>query len=409
MHAHYDYLIIGGGIAGVTAAETIRQEDSDAHIAIVGQEPHVLYSRVLLPYYLKRHIARAKLFLRTAEDFTNKKIDIHQDFLKEVDAAHKTVTFESGKSLGYGKLLIATGGRVKEWGTPEDQHLIYRLQTLDDTDRLFEKIITIRNPIVIGSSFISLEFLEIFLANQIKPKLLVKDPYFFAHLIEERGAALMHANFERLGIEVDYDDTISRIETKPTGIEVSTVNSKKFPTDAIAVGIGIDRNISFAQAAGIKIGTHGIMANEFLETNQSDIFAAGDVAEYYDVITGTYRSAGNWTNAVLQGKRAGLNMIGKREVFKSVPSYSITNLGFQITALGDTSAEGGSVVRIDETHKQYARFFIKDGVLTGAVLINRFKDKAHLAKLIAERADISQFKEKLTDNLFDIHTISVVI
>ena len=124
MHTHYDYLIIGGGIAGVTAAETIREHNSDVHIAIVGDEPHVLYSRVLLPYYLKRHIPRSKLFLRTATDFTNKKIDIHQsETLVSIDSKHKEVALENGKTFAYEKLLLATGGRVKDWGKPEDQHL----------------------------------------------------------------------------------------------------------------------------------------------------------------------------------------------------------------------------------------------------------------------------------------------
>lgn len=407
---HYHYLIIGGGIAGVTAAETIRQHNPDARIAIVGDESHIIYSRVLLPHYLKRRISRANLFLRTAEDFTAKRIDLYQqETLVSIDTKHKDVSVENGKTFQYEKLLLVTGGKVKEWGKREDRDIVYRLQTLDDADRLSDAMASLKNPIVVGSSFISLEFLEIFLANKIVPTLLVRDSHFFGHLLEEQGGQLMHENFLRLGIKTDYDDMIASIERTSAGAEVVTMGLKKIQVDAIAAGVGIDRNMGYAKEAGIEVGEHGIRVNEYLETSSPDVFAAGDVAEFHDVISGMHRTVGNWTNAVLQGKRAALNMMGTREPFKNVPSYSITNLGFQITALGDTSNHEGSVMRLDKAQKQYERFFFKDNMLAGAVLINRFADKTHLANLIAGQRDAGQWRESLGSFSFDIHSISVVV
>lgn len=410
MHNQYDYLIIGGGIAGITAAQTIRERNADVHIAILGEELHMPYSRVLLPAYLKARIARSKLFLRTMQDFTNAKIDMHGgDPVASIDTKHKSVICESGKQFGYGKLLIASGGRVKQWGTEQDQSLIYRLQTLDDADRLFNVLPSIRNPLVVGSSFISLEFLEIFLAHKIIPTLLVRDTHFFAHLLEDQGSRLMHENFLRLGIRIDYGDMVARIDHTTDGIIVTTKKLQKIPVDAIAVGIGIDRNISCFKDSGIEIGEQGIRTNAFLETSQVDIFAAGDIAEYYDINVKKHRSVGNWTNAVLQGRHAGLLMLGERKLFSHIPSYSITNFGFQITALGDTHHQEDTIVRIDEVRRQYARLFIEDNMIRGAVLINRFADKTHITKLIEQRLDISLWRERLSDGSFDIHTIPVVI
>ena len=406
---HYQYLIIGGGIAGVTAAETVRQHNPDATIAIVGSEAHVIYSRVLLPAFLKKRIPRTALFLRTVEDFTAKKIVLYQqETLISIDVKHKDVVLENGKTFQYDKLLLATGGNVKPWGKPEDQHIIYRLQTLDDADRLSEHIPTITNPLVVGASFISLELLEIFLANHIVPTLLVRDSHFFGSILEEQGGALMQQNFDHLGIKTHYHDTIATIEYKERGAEITTKTLKKMSCDAIGVGIGIDRDFGYAQSAGIDVGQHGILTNEYLETNQPDVFACGDVAEFYDGIADKQHTVGNWTNAVLQGKRAGLNMLGQREKFTYVPSYSITNLGFQITAVGDCSRHEGAIVRVDPVHKQYERFFFKEDVLAGAILINRFADKAHIAMLIENRTHISQWRKQLADMAFDIHAIKMV-
>ena len=146
--------------------------------------------------------------------------------------------------------------------------------------------------------------------------------------------------------------------------------------------------------------------NEFLETNMEGIFAAGDVAEFYDLILGKHRVQGNWTNAFLQGKIAGLNMTGSRNPFKNVSAYSITNLGFQITALGDCDKDAESVVRIDRKNRRYERFFIRDGCIIGAALINSFQDKPYLATLIEKRVNMEVYRERLSDWEFDIRTIS---
>jgi len=190
----------------------------------------------------------------------------------------------------------------------------------------------------------------------------------------------------------------ARIMTTKSGLE--------FLVDAFAVGVGIRRQLAFLKDSEIEVGSGGIRTNEFLETNKEDVYAAGDVAEFYDVSFGIHHIIGNWTNAVLQGKRAGLNMTGERIAFKNIPSYSITNLGLQITSLGLCSNTLETIVRIDDATRQYERFFIQNGVLVGAVLINRFGDKTHLTQLIEKKVSIEPYREELQSFQFDIHTIA---
>lgn len=406
MEAKYDYLIIGGGITGITAGETIREKNPSATIGIISDESNLIYSRVLLPGYLKKRIPREKLFLRRVEDFIEKKIDIRLE--EEVGKVHPeryAVELVNRKEIGYGKLLIASGGKIKPWGNPADQEIIFRLQTLEDADRIFACLPSIRQPLVVGSSFIGLEFLEIFTLWGLRPSVIFRSPHFFGKIFDTLGDEIFKQNFSSHGITFYPESSIFEVTHHEDIAEVTTNRGVKIRTDAIAAGIGLNPSVDFLDGSGVAVN-RGIIANEFLETNKEGIYAAGDVAEYYDVIIGAHRMTGNWTTAFLQGKRAGLNMTGAREPYKNVSAYSITNLGMQITMMGDCTDESDTIVRFGriDGQDQYARLFLKNGVLFGAVLINRFQDKPHLAKLIEMKANLEKYRSSLVDITFDIRS-----
>ena len=390
----------------MTAAETIRENDPGATIGIISDEPHQLYSRVLLPAYLKKKVRREQLFLRKVDDFTQKRIDLRLDEkVLFVDPQKREVGLHNNAIVGYEKLLVASGGRVKPWGQEVDQEFIYRLQTLDDADRFLSALDTIKRPLVVGGSFISLEFLDIFVLNSITSILLFRGKHFFSKILDAQGGEILRTNFERHGIAIYQEDSIAQIARRDGALEVDTKALRRITCDSIAVGIGIDRSLEFLSGSGIELGESGIKTDEFLKTNKDGVFAAGDAAEFYDVIRGKHRSVGNWTNAFLQGKIAGLNMVGKKEPFQNVSAYSITNLGFQITVLGECDSELDNIVRVDETKNQYERLFFQEGVLVGAAMINRFQDKPHLSRLIEQRANFDKYRDKMKGFEFDIREI----
>lgn len=403
----YDYLIIGGGIAGVSAAEAIRGLDAKSSIGIISDEPHVLYSRVLIPAYLKKNIPREKLFLRNADDFTEKRIDLRlADEATAVDMIRKEVVLESGTTIHFEKLLIATGGKVKQWGRAVDQDFVHRLQTLDDADRLAKKLDSIASPLVVGSSFIALEFLEIFAIRKIPVSVLMRDAHFFGGIIDEEGGAILHVNFEKHGIAAHTVDQIAFTERQGVTLEVSTRGGKeKIRTDALCAGVGLERSMQFLRGSGIELGERGVRVNEFLETNVPGVWAAGDVAEYFEIVRGAHHTHGNWTNAVLQGGRVGLNMAGSREAYSRVPSYSVTNLGFHITAVGEVGPGMETLARVAAKANLYERFFIRDGVLVGAFLINRFSDKVAVTRLIETKTPIASYREYFIDLSHDLAEI----
>lgn len=416
----YEHLIIGGGIAGVTAAETIRGRDAVAGIGIITAEPHMLYSRVLLPSYLKGKIRREQVFLRKAEDFVRQRIEyIAGRTTISINTADQRIILDGGEEIGYGKLLIAAGGNVRAWPAPGRvaSHIgdrIFRLQTLDDADRLFEALPMIRRPIVVGSSFIALECIETFLLRGVAPRVLMRGPRLFDSMLDDTGAGIIEENMRQRGVVLMPDDEAESVTHEGTVATVVTKKGEMIDGDAVAVGVGIRRNTAFLEKSGIVHTARGVPTDTFLETNVSGIFAAGDIAEYFDARTGRHRTAGNWTSAMLQGRHAGLVMTGERTEFSSVPAYSIVNLGLNITAIGECilsgqDGEAETESRMSSVHSQYERFFMRDGVLVGAFLINRFQDKSLLADMIGRGMRIDRHRDRLRDPLFDIRELLAIM
>jgi len=419
---YYEYLIIGGGIAGVTAAETIRSRDAMGSIAVLSGEAHPLYSRVLLPGYLKGRMARERVFLRTADDYAAKRIDFYPGtHARAADAARREIKTADGRIFHFGKLLVACGGKVKPWEYEEKASpRAYRLQTIDDADRLLADFPDIRTPLVIGSSFIALEFIEIFLQHKIIPRVLAEADGFFHAFLDKEGSRILEQNFRRHGVSCAFGEKIIGCRREGAGYEITTSGAGAMRVDAFAIGIGIERNRDFLAGSGVAFGRRGIRINEYLEADAAGIWAAGDAAEYYDPVSGEYRTAGNWAHAVLQGMRAGLNMAGDRAPFTHIPSYAITNCGMQIAVIGECGVpanHGGgagpgeglsALARRGGSDGEYTRLFVRGGAIVGAFLINRFQDRAALTDLIARRIDVSAYEDQLRDMAFDIHTITEI-
>lgn len=389
----YDYLIIGCGIAGITAAETIRTNDQNGTIAIVGEEPYIVYSRVLLPRYIKGKLERNKLFLRKKEDFEAKKIDlILGKKLVAINTKNKTVALSDGDEIAYGKIIIATGGKIKEIGIKgSDKKNVFYLQTLDDSDAIKNALPEIKIASVIGGGFIALEFLDIFASAKIQTTLICRRNTLFSGALEETGTKLLEKIFLEYGIETILNETVTEFIGKEKVDGILTSDGRKISCDAIGIGIGLERNISFVSDSNIKT-KEGILTDVYLNAGEN-IFAAGDVAEYYDQSTGKSRLSGNWNSAFLQGKTAGLNASGKNSEFASITSYSAANLGFNLIFIGETKNFSDNISRIDDTKRKYERIFLLDGKVMGAALINMPEERQKITKLIEQRTAIRNFDD----------------
>lgn len=401
-----DYLVIGGSAAGTTAADTIRRLAPDSSIAIVSEEDHEQYSRVLLPQYVSHKVRREQIFLKKPQWYTEKKIELVKGRrAASLDPKSHIVISDVGQQYKYGKLLIAIGGEVVKLvvAGAREANMIY-LRTIEDAQRMIAVAGQSKRAVVVGGGLVSLDFAEGFAANGCRDiSILAREPYFWANKLDEGSSKIMVDVLGRNGVKVLSGEEILRFEYGT----VLTKSSKRFPCDAVGVGIGIKPDLSWLLNSGLKI-ERGILTNEYLETSLADIYAAGDCAEFYDVIFKRSHLVGNWANATSQGLAVGKTMAGERTVYETASSYSDTFFEGAYSFIGvveeDFADEVISRGSIEEGRR--SRIFIKtiDGVMriVGATIINHPAEVGPLTMAVKNRVDIVRSKDKLSDTDFDL-------
>lgn len=392
-----DYLIIGGGIAGTTAAEVIRERDRHASITIISEEAHPLYSRVLLPKFVQGKINLENVMLRTLSDYKKNRIHFYPNkVVKMIDIEEKRVETISNTFFSYQKLLIASGGKVRAW--PHENQApgnIFRLQTLDDAQRIirFFKKYPKGEALVVGGGFITLEFLEILVRQGYRVTLLMKDKRFWHDILDDIGFKILSDLWDSHTIRVLYCDEVVSVEPKGYRTVVSTRNGHVFEVDFVGVGIGLERNLDFIKED--LRAQSGIEVNEYLEASAPDVWAAGDVAFYSDAIMGNKRLCRNWSGAFAQGRVVGANMSGGYAPYRSAPRYSIGHLGFVITMIGNVLGgvpDKEAFCHFNEANKEYARIFESDGIISGAALINAKRLAEDITQAIMNKRKVHEFR-----------------
>ncbi len=383
-----DHLIIGGGIAGVSAAEAIRNRDAAATIAIVGDESHLLYSRVLLPHVVRGKVSEEKAFLRTREFFIERNIEcVIGVAATRLDAASRTVAFSDGSEIGYGKLLVATGGAVRRLDCPgaADAGCLY-LQTLEDAAALKEAAKS-GPALVIGGGFIALEFAMSFAHYGTPVVAVARGDGFFSRVLDDAGRRKLHAALAAHGVEVRPNAAVRAIEIVGGRKIAQLSTGERIECAAVGVGIGIVPNVGWLAASGIAL-SEGALVDDHLRAS-ADVFAAGDVAEFMDARLGERRRVGNWQNALFQGKIAGANMAGGDAPYDAITSYSITCFDLPIAFVGAVDVRSDERVVRETAAGASLQFFLRENRVIGATCVGPFSDRAAVTALITSGAPLS--------------------
>ncbi len=404
------YLILGAGPAGAWAVRGIRQEDKQGKIVIVGAEPYRTYSLPLLTKgYIQGRFGEDALYL-VKEDFFDKNGAIFIKGRRAVRAGlqERRVTLDDGAAINYEKLLISTGGRPRRFDVPgAGLDGIYYLRTLDDCNEIKKAACNAKGAVVIGGSFIGVELAVALREVGIPVKLIMMEKYVWQTLIPEPPGNYLMEKLVEGGVEVFPSEKVVEFEGKGGMVgSVKTGSGKTYEGDLVGVGIGLDLNIDFLKGTGIAV-ERGVRVNEFLETSIDGVYAAGDLAEFDDLILEEKHLVGHIENAQFQGRIAGRNMAGAKIPYSQVTGYDSAIFDIPLIFIGALEFGQEYWVRGKPGERPVGSFAVRDGRVVGAFLIKPGGKEVRAAReLIQIRGiDIREHEGELKDPDTDLEQI----
>ncbi|HEY4026574.1 MAG TPA: FAD-dependent oxidoreductase [Candidatus Dormibacteraeota bacterium] len=397
------YVVIGNGIAGQTCAEELRARDSECSIVMLAAERHPLYNRVALPRFLRGQVREEKVMMRTVDDYQKKALEIHfETWVTEVDVVQKVVRTNRGQEFPYDALLIATGGRPKPppWPGSEEVSEVHGFQTLDDTKAIMEKADQSKSVLVMGGSFIAYELAEgVVHRGKSRVTWIMRGPWFLRYVLDAEGGRLCRQLGEEAGVEFACEDEVDRFSRHNGQFLAETACGRRVEFDMLAYGVGLDYYVEPTRGTGIEL-KRGIVTDSKLRTAAPDVYAAGDVAVFYDRMIGKHNQMGTWDNAEAHGKTAAHNMAGEDEDFFDVPTYTTTMFGSTLAVMGitpDVQPDLESVRTYSFEEKFFRKLFFMDGRLVGAIMIGPPKGRKKLIEIMRSMRLIEGDREALLD------------
>lgn len=399
-----NYVIVGNSVAAVGAIRAIRAQDQQGTITVVSREKHTAYGRPLISYLLGGLITEKGMPYLPEDFYEQQRVNLLLSTeVTKVDAQAKKISFASGESLVYDKLLLATGGDpfLPPIEGMADRDRIYTFTTWDDAAKLKAVAADIQRAVVIGGGLIGLKAAEgLNLLNKSVTVVELADRVLSSAFDRPAGkivARKMRAN----GIDVITEDTVVRIEGEGGTITGVTLKSGDFiPCDTVVVAIGVRPAAGFLKGSGVEVN-RGIVVDDRMQTSATDIFAAGDVAEARDFFSDQKNPMPIWPDAYIQGDIAGTAMAGGEKGYEgglamnSIEFFKVSTISMGVTNPKDP-AEYDIVTFQDSDNYQYRKIVLeKDGRLAGAVLVGAVDRAGIFSGLIRNRVDVTPFRELL--------------
>ena len=404
------YLIIGNGAAGNAAAEAIRWRDPRGEITLLSDEPHAAYYRPLLPFLIYDAPESANLY----RDALHTPRDVNVRLGTRVQAIAPTehrVTLEDGETLAYDQLLLATGAspvRPPIAGITGDG--VFVVRRLDDITAIKAAAQNAQRAVIVGGGRIGVKTALALRHLGIEVTIVEMLRWIVPLQFDAEAAKIFHAVLRAEGVEMLFGRKAQRI-TKVTSVtrrggavkSVTLDDGTRLPADFVVVATGVQANTALARAAGIAT-RRGVLVNTRLETNVPDVYAAGDVVETNEVVTGESVVSGIWTNAVAMGHVAGENMAGTAREYAG--AFGVLNAldlaGIPVISVGvvNPPARRGYAVHKSQDGATCRKLVFRDGTLVGVLLVGDIEKAGLYTTLIRERADVRTVKEALLGKTF---------
>lgn len=400
------YVVIGDGIAGSSAAETLAEE-TDASITVVTAESEPLYNRVMIKEFAKGSVPRQVVQMHDRSWYDNRDISLELSTrVADVDTDGRAILTESGERIAYDELVIATGGTPRELPVPNaDADGVTSFWTIDDAASIREQAAAADSGVIVGGGLLGIDYAAIASSQDVTAHYLIREDRWFSRAMSETGAAIVHDALRERGVTPVVETEVERFETDAAGRVRATIadDGRRFESDCVGVAIGTEPNVEFL--ADTPVPTDGgVVVDEFLHSDVPGVWAAGDVARYHDRRLDRRVQNGSWGSAAAQGDLVARNAIaerGSREAFAFVPSYTVSHFEFPLATFGHPSL-GETYRERQYDDREWRRLAFRDGRLVGGVLIGDLAPLGTLTDVVASGRPIERRAKQLLERTVDL-------
>jgi NAD(P)H-nitrite reductase large subunit len=404
-------VIVGNSATAVGAIEALRALDQSAEVMVVSEESHLIYSRPLLSHYLGGEIDQTRLAYRPSDFYTRHEVTpILETRAVGIDTANHRLLTQDGSSIAYDRLLVCTGGTPIVPPTPGiDTEGVFSFTRRSDVESIlaFLEAHGGKEAVVVGGGMIGIKATDALIKRGIRVTMVELAPRILGAALDSTASRLMTSLLEEAGVRVLTRNTVTEIQSREGRVHSVTLrDGGPIRCDLMIFGIGVRPNTALVEGSDIRVN-RGIVVDEFMRTSAPDVYAAGDVAEAYDLVVDMNRTVAIWPNAYRQGAIAGAHMVGiETPDAGGVAMNAIEVHGVPAISIGNSNLEDDPthefLTDLDERNHRYKRLVLKDDRLVGATLVGRINRAGIYTGLIRHKIDVGGSRSALMSEQFGL-------
>ncbi len=399
-------IIVGASLTGGRAAETLRQEGFAGRIVLIGAEPERPYERPPLSKDVLRGEAPAeKVYLRPSSYYDEQGIELRLGIrAAALHPKEHAVELANGERLAYDRLLIATGASPRRLAIPgADLAGVHYLRTLGDALALRAELAGAQRVAVIGAGFIGAEVAAScrMLGREVTVLEVLSVP--LQRALGDRVGEIYAAIHRDHGVDLRLGEGVAAIRGAGRAEEVVTASGQRIPCDLVVIGVGVHPEVGWLEGSGLAV-QNGVVVDELCRTSIPDVYAAGDVANWWHPVLGERLRVEHWDNAQNQGIAAAKSMLGKGEPYAPVPYFWSDQYDLTLQYVGHASGSDEIVFRGPVEPTRLLAFYLRDGRLRACLGINRLREVSAVRRLL--RSGIPVSREQLEDETVDLRKLA---
>ncbi len=402
------YVIIGNGVAGITAAESVRQYDPRGDISIIADETFPPYCRPMISHLLEGAVPREKLPIRGKDFYEKNRITpVLGTRASSLDTERRIVVDENGQKHSYDRLLLACGADPRDIRAEgQDLENIFFMRNIGQVNKMISSLPRVENALVLGGGLVGFKAAYSLLRRGISVTMLIRSGYPLSMQVDETAGEMIQKVLQENGLTVRTGVSVEAFEGNGRVSKALLSDGNRISCDMAIIGKGVFPAHGFVPTDRIRTDA-GILVDGHMQTSQPGVYAAGDVAEYFDLARQRHWVNAIWPEAVSQGRVAGMNMAGQPISYRGSLSRNVIRMfDTDIMSAGRVSPRDlddncRTAAAFDPKRNTYRKLVFEENILVGFVMINHIEQGGVLTSFIQSRMPVDIPERSLLDPGFN--------